>query len=95
MEYDLSNSYKDTEYSRAKIPMLPNTHGEQYTRMHITFYTFILTIVSFLPFLINFCSIFYLVGSLILNIIFLYLVLRMQLEKNNNLANKIFNYSIL
>ena len=87
--------HRKKEYSLAKIPMLPNTHGEQYTRMHITFYTFILTIVSFLPFLINFCSIFYLVGSLILNIIFLYLVPRMQLEKNNNLANKIFNYSII
>tara|TARA_B100000287_G_scaffold435115_1_gene501914 strand:- start:3148 stop:4041 length:894 start_codon:yes stop_codon:yes gene_type:complete len=87
--------HRKKEYSLAKIPMLPNTHGEQYTRTHITFYTFILTIVSFLPFLINFSSIFYLIGALTLNIIFLYLVIRMQLEKNNNLANKIFNYSII
>ena len=87
--------YRKKEYFAAKIPMLPVTHGEQYTRMHITLYTLMLTIVSFLPFIIKFSSSFYLAGALILNLIFLYYVIKMQLAKNNYLSNKIFNYSIV
>ena len=87
--------YRKEEYFAAKIPMLPVTHGEQYTRVHITLYTLMLTIVSFLPFIIQFSSHFYLVGALVLNLIFIYYVLKMQLSKNNYLASKIFNYSII
>jgi len=87
--------YRKEEYFAAKIPMLPVTHGEQYTRVHITLYTLMLTIVSFLPFIIKFSSLFYLVGAMILNLIFLYYVIKMQLAKNNLLSNKIFNYSIV
>ncbi len=87
--------HRKEEYFAAKIPMLPITHGEQYTRVHITLYTLMLTIVSFLPFIIKFSSYFYLFGASILNLIFLYYVLKMQLAKNNILANKIFNYSII
>ena len=71
--------YRKEEYFKAKIPMLPVTHGEQYTRVHITLYTLMLTIVSLLPFIIKFSSYFYLVGALILNLIFLYYVVRMQI----------------
>lgn len=87
--------YRKEEYFAAKIPMLPVTHGEQYTRVHITLYTLMLTIVSFLPFTVHFSSYFYLAGALILNLIFIFYVLKMQLSKNNFLANKIFNYSII
>ena len=87
--------YRKEEYFAAKIPMLPVTHGEQYTRVHITLYTLMLTIVSFLPFIINFSSYFYLAGALVLNLIFIFYVLKMQISKNNFLANKIFNYSII
>ena len=87
--------HRKKEYFAAKIPMLPVTHGDQYTRVHITLYTLMLTIVSFTPFIIKFSSVFYLVGALILNMIFLYYVIKMQLSKNNDLANKIFNYSII
>ena len=87
--------YRKEEYFAAKIPMLPVTHGEQYTRVHITLYTLMLTIVSFLPFIIQFSSHFYLAGALILNLIFVFYVLKMQLSKNNYLASKIFNYSII
>ena len=87
--------YRKDEYFKAKIPMLPVTHGEQYTRVHITLYTLMLTIVSLLPFIIKFSSYFYLAGALILDLIFLYYVIRMQIAKNNELSNKIFNYSII
>ena len=87
--------HRKDEYFAAKIPMLPVTHGEQYTRVHMTLYTFMLTIVSFLPFIIKFSSYFYLAGAFILNIIFLYYVVKMQILRDNTLANKVFNYSIV
>jgi len=87
--------HRKDEYFAAKIPMLPVTHGEQYTRVHMTLYTFMLTIVSFLPFIIKFSSYFYLVGAFILNLIFLYYVVKMQILRDNTLANKVFNYSIV
>ena len=87
--------YRKDEYFAAKIPMLPVTHGEQYTRVHMTLYTFMLTIVSFLPFIIKFSSYFYLAGAFILNLIFLYYVVKMQILRDNTLANKVFNYSIV
>ena len=87
--------HRKDEYYAAKIPMLPVTHGEQYTRVHMTLYTFMLTIVSFLPFIIKFSSYFYLAGAFILNLIFLYYVVKMQILRDNTLANKVFNYSIV
>lgn len=87
--------HRKDEYFAAKIPMLPVTHGEQYTRVHMTLYTFMLTIVSFLPFIIKFSSYFYLAGASILNLIFLYYVVKMQILRDNTLANKVFNYSIV
>lgn len=87
--------HRKDEYFAAKIPMLPVTHGEQYTRVHMTLYTFMLTIVSFLPFIIKFSSYFYLAGAFILNLIFLYYVVKMQILRDNSLANKVFNYSIV
>jgi len=87
--------HRKDEYFEAKIPMLPVTHGEQYTRVHMTLYTFMLTIVSFLPFIIKFSSYFYLAGAFILNLIFLYYVVKMQILRDNTLANKVFNYSIV
>ena len=87
--------HRKDEYFEAKLPMLPVTHGEQYTRVHMTLYTFMLTIVSFLPFIIKFSSYFYLAGAFILNLIFLYYVVKMQILRDNTLANKVFNYSIV
>ena len=87
--------HRKDEYFAAKIPMLPVTHGEQYTRVHMTLYTFMLTIVSFLPFIIKFSSYFYLAGAFILNLIFLYYAVKMQILRDNTLANKVFNYSIV
>ena len=87
--------HRKDEYFAAKIPMLPVTHGEQYTRVHMTLYTFMLTIVSFLTFIIKFSSYFYLAGASILNLIFLYYVVKMQILRDNTLANKVFNYSIV
>jgi protoheme IX farnesyltransferase len=86
---------KKDEYAAAKIPMLPVTHGDNFTRIHITLYTLMMSVCSFLPFLIGFSGKFYLFGSIVLNLFFLYLTISMQISKSNNLSFKIFNYSII
>lgn len=86
---------KKDEYAAAKIPMLPVTHGDNFTRIHITLYTLMMSVCSFLPFLIGFSGKFYLFGSIVLNLFFLYLTISMQISKSNNLSFRIFNYSII
>src|SRR5690606_33392242 len=59
-------------YARAGIPMLPVTHGVEYTRLHVLLYTVLLTIVTILPFLTRMSGLIYLAAALVLNAWFLY-----------------------
>jgi len=83
------------EYEKVNIPMLPVTHGDAYTRLHIVFYTLLLVGTTFLPYVIEMSGLIYLTGVTILDIIFLYYVLRMYWEKSNKLAMPTFTYSIV
>ena len=56
--------HRKTEYANADIPMLPVTHGEQYTKLHILLYTCVLLAVSLLPFVIRMSGGLYLVCAL-------------------------------
>jgi len=60
------------EYAKADIPMLPVTHGAEFTRLHIVFYTVLLILVSLLPFLTGMSGVLYLVTALGLGFWFLY-----------------------
>ena len=53
--------HRKAEYAKVAIPMLPVTHGEQYTKLHILLYTFILFAVSLLPYVIHMSGPLYLV----------------------------------
>ena len=68
--------HRKDEYAQAKIPMLPVTHGEHYTKVHILLYTIILFIVTLLPFATGMLSYIYLAGAVILGLGFLYYVLK-------------------
>ena len=78
----------------AKIPMLPVTHGDNFTRIHITLYIND-ECMLFSTFLIGFSGKFYLFGSIVLNLFFLYLTISMQISKAIIYLFKIFNYSII
>lgn len=58
--------HRKADYARASIPMLPVTHGESYTRLHILLYSVILLLVSLLPFLTGMSGLVYLTGALAL-----------------------------
>ena len=83
------------DYAAADIPMLPVTHGVQFTRWHILFYTILLIIVTILPFLTGMSGLLYLSGVTVLNIGFLWYVLRMLSGKDESLPMQTFSYSII
>ncbi|MGI9283430.1 MAG: heme o synthase [Endozoicomonas sp.] len=86
--------HRKDEYAKADIPMLPVTHGEAYTKLHILLYTLIMIVVSVLPFLTGMSGILYLAGALILGGRFLYWAIALLRESRPHAAIKTFRYSI-
>lgn len=86
--------YRCREYAHAGIPMLPVTHGDRYTRLHILLYTVITVIASLLPALTWMSGRFYLLAALLLGGRFLYLAWHMQVDRRPALAQKVFSWSI-
>lgn len=83
------------EYAKAKIPMLPVTHGVDFTKIQILLYTVLLFIVTLMPFLIQMSGLIYLAGAVSLGIGFLYYSIKLyQDKKPNKIAMKTFGYSI-
>ena len=87
--------YRRTEYAKANIPMLPITHGTEFTRLQVLFYTLLLVAVTLLPFATFMCGTFYLIGAMVLNVRFLYYAIRMQFDSRDELAYATFKYSIV
>lgn len=87
--------YRKEEYAKAGIPMLPVTHGEDYTRLHILLYTILLLLVSLLPVAMGENGGVYLLGALALGAGFLRQTLRLLRQKTRELALKTFLYSII
>lgn len=85
---------KQTEYAKANIPMLPVTHGADFTRLHILLYTILLLLVSLLPYLTGMSGMVYLVGVVILDVIFLYYAILLKTTADNKIAMKTFGFSI-
>ena len=83
------------EYAKAKIPMLPITHGTAFTRLHVLFYTILLVAVTLLPYATYMSGLIYLAGATALNAVFLYYAVRMQFDHDDQLAFKTFKYSIV
>ena len=63
--------FRRADYARAMVPMLPVTHGVEYTRWQILFYTVLLVAVTVLPWAAGMSGLFYLGGALVLGAVFL------------------------
>jgi protoheme IX farnesyltransferase len=87
--------YRRDDYAKAAIPMLPITHGLDYTRLQILLYTVILVITTLLPFATYMSGVVYLIGALGLDAVFLYYAVRMQRDHDDALAFATFRYSII
>ncbi len=87
--------HRKDEYANAKIPMLPVTHGEKYTKINILLYTLILLVVSVMPYLTGMLGWLYLLGALILGAGFVYWAVIMLRSVGGDSGMKTFNYSII
>jgi len=83
------------EYKKVDVPMLPVTHGVEYTKLHIVLYTIIMILVTVLPFLIGMSNVLYLVSALILGGVFLYWSMVLLKGNNRQAPMKTFHYSIV
>lgn len=83
------------EYAKADIPMLPVTHGVQFTKLHIVLYTLMLLTVTLLPFVIHMSGHIYLAGAISLGLGFVYYAVKLYFTDSDELAMKTFGYSIL
>ena len=83
------------EYAKVDIPMLPVTHGEAYTRLHVLLYTVLLVVVTVLPYLIGMSGLIYLVAALVLGGRYLWYSIRMFREHEEpELPMRSFKFSI-
>lgn len=83
------------EYARAGIPMLPVTHGVQFTSLQILLYTAILFAVALLPYVAQMSGWLYLAGALPLGVLYLLWSWQLVRKPVDDLPRKLFNYSII
>ena len=86
--------YRKEDYANAKVPMLPVTHGEDFTRLHILLYTLLLAAVTMLPYIIGMSGSVYLFGAILLNSVFLYYTIGLKITGSEYWAKNTFIYSI-
>lgn len=87
--------YRRDDYARSGLPMLPITHGEAFTRLHVMLYTLILTAVTLLPVATGMGGWIYLVLTLVLDAAFLVYAWLIWRAYSDQLARSAFRYSIL
>jgi protoheme IX farnesyltransferase len=87
--------YRRHEYAKVGMPMLPVTHGEEFTRLHILLYTVILVTVSLMPYGVGMNGWLYLVFALALDAVFMRYAWKIYRVYSDSLARRAFRYSIL
>ena len=83
------------DYANARVPMLPVTHGDAFTRTHVLLYTLLLLAATLLPFATGMSGGFYLGGALALNAGFLYYAWKLKFDSDPKLPMQTFGYSII
>ncbi len=86
--------YRTQDYARAGVPMLPVTHGRDYTRLQVLLYTLILFGVTLLPYVIRMSGLVYVAAAVVLGGIFIRHALRIYVAYTDAAAQKTFRYSI-
>ena len=86
--------HRKEEYAAVGIPMLPVTHGEAYTKLHILLYTLILVAITVFPYLTGMSGEIYLVSAMLLGARFIHWAIRMIQGNYKHAAIKTFKYSI-
>lgn len=87
--------YRVEDYRKSGLPMLPVTHGNEFTRLQVLLYTFILLAACLLPFIYRMSGWFYLAAALILNGGFIWYAYKLWREYSDALARKTFRFSLI
>jgi heme o synthase len=87
--------FRRDDYARAMVPMLPVTHGVEYTRWQILLYTVLLVVATVLPWATGMSGLFYLGGALVLGAVFVWHAWRLLDPPDEFHAMRVFNYSIV
>ena len=87
--------YRNTDYHKSGLPMLPVTHGTTYTRLHILLYSVVLFAATLLPFIIRMSGMLYLACAVLLSGMFVAYAWRLYRNYSDSLARQMFRYSIV
>jgi protoheme IX farnesyltransferase len=87
--------HRREEYAKVDIPMLPVTHGNEYTALHILLYTLLMFASTILPFATGMSGPLYLLGALALGGGFIYWAILLMIGKDRRAPMETFRYSIV
>jgi heme o synthase len=87
--------YRRDDYAKSGLPMLPVTHGLQFTQFHIWLYTIALVATTMLPYAVHMSGLIYLVSASVLGAIFLWYAWQVYRHYSDIIARKTFAYSII
>jgi protoheme IX farnesyltransferase len=87
--------YRVEDYRKSGLPMLPVTHGSEFTRLQILLYTFVLFAACLLPFVYGMSSWLYLATAVVLSIGFCWYAWRLMRNYSDELARATFRFSLI
>ncbi|WP_342620877.1 heme o synthase [Rhodoferax sp. GW822-FHT02A01] len=87
--------YRVEDYRKSGLPMLPVTHGSEFTRLHILLYTFVLFAACLLPFVYGMSSWLYLAVAVALSVGFCWYGWKLLRNYSDELARKTFRFSLI
>jgi protoheme IX farnesyltransferase len=87
--------YRAEDYRKSGLPMLPITHGAEFTRLQVLLYTLVLFAATLLPFTYRMSGWIYLVSALVLGLVFIAYAFQLWRDYSDALARRTFRYSIL
>jgi heme o synthase len=87
--------YRVEDYRKAGLPMLPVTHGNEFTRLQVLLYTFVLFASTLLPFIFGMSGVIYLSAAVLLGAGFIGYAWKLWRDYSDALARKTFRFSIL
>ena len=86
--------YRVEDYRKSGLPMLPVTHGSEFTRLQIFLYTLVLFAACLLPFVSGMSSWLYLAVAVVLGVIFCVYAVRLMRHYSDELARATFRFSL-
>ena len=87
--------YRRDDYAKSGLPMLPVTHGMQFTQFHVWLYSIALAATTLLPFAVHMSGLIYLASAVILNAVFLHHAWKIYRHYTDQVARKAFTWSII